>query len=90
MAHLSAPHPIVMSVSKACAIQGPPAREEVPMEVERRGALSAVQQAVCAYVRDPSPAPARQVEMASRRIRQLDSVARWRHGTHRPADRLAS
>jgi hypothetical protein len=39
-------------------------------------ALSAVRQAVRAYMREPSPAHARQVEIAWRRVRQVDSVAR--------------
>jgi hypothetical protein len=60
------------------------------MEVQRREALSAVKQAVRVYVRDPSPAHARQVEIAWRRIRQVDSVARWRHGPHRGAQRPAT
>jgi hypothetical protein len=57
------------------------------MEVQRREALRAVQQAVRVYVRDPSPAHARQVEVAWRRIRQVDSVARWRHASERAAAR---
>jgi SH3-like domain-containing protein len=60
------------------------------MEVQRREAFSAVKQAVRVYVRDPSPAHARQVEIAWRRIRQVDSVARWRHGPHRSAQRPAT
>jgi hypothetical protein len=50
------------------------------MEVQRREALSAVQRAVRDYLHDPSLARAGQVEIAWRRLRQLDSVARWRHG----------
>ena len=55
------------------------------MEVQGREALRAVKQAVRVYVRDPSPAHARQVEIAWRHNRQVDSVARWRHGPHRSA-----
>ncbi len=51
------------------------------MEVQRREALGAVRRAVRAYMHDPSLAHAGQVETAWRRLRQLDSVARWRHGS---------
>ena len=64
------------------------------METQRREALSAVRRAVRAYMREPSPARAGQVEIAWRRLRQVDGVARWRHGPtrpgNRPPDRLAS
>jgi hypothetical protein len=64
------------------------------MEAQRREALGAVRRAVRAYMREPSPARAGQVEIAWRRLRQLDGVARWRHGPNRcgerPADRLTS
>ena len=55
------------------------------MEVQGREALRAVKQAVrvmCATRRRPMPG---QVEIAWRHIRQVDSVARWRHGPHRSA-----
>ena len=64
------------------------------MEIQRREALSAVRRAVRAYMHEPTPAHARQVEIAWRRVRQLDSIAQWRHGPHvgphRSAERLAS
>jgi hypothetical protein len=64
------------------------------METQRREALTAVKEAVRAYVREPTPAHAGQVETAWRRVRQLDSIAQWRHGPyfapHRSAERLAS
>jgi hypothetical protein len=64
------------------------------METQRREALAAVKQAVRAYVREPTPAHAKQVETAWRRVRQLDSIAQWRHGPYfgprRSAARLAS
>jgi hypothetical protein len=59
------------------------------METQRRAAFQEIKQAVRAYLRDPSPDHARQVESAWRRIRRLDSVVQWRHGTQRPANGLA-
>jgi hypothetical protein len=45
---------------------------------ERRQALREAKQAVRAYAREPSRANADAVEMAWRRVRQLDSLAQWR------------
>jgi hypothetical protein len=45
---------------------------------ERRQVLQEARQAVRAYARDPSRANADAVEMAWRRVRQLDSIAQWR------------
>jgi len=59
------------------------------METQRREAFQAVKQAVRAYLRDPSPDHAGQVESAWRRIRRLDSVVQWRHGAQQPANSLA-
>ena len=47
---------------------------------ERRQALQEAKQAVCAYARDPSQVNADAVEMAWRKVRQLDSLAEWRRG----------
>ena len=44
---------------------------------QRRQALSAAKLAVRAYARDPSAANARGVQLAWRRVRQIDSMARW-------------
>jgi hypothetical protein len=45
---------------------------------ERRQALQEAKQAVRAYAREPSQANAEAVEMAWRKVRQLDSLAQWR------------
>jgi hypothetical protein len=45
---------------------------------ERRQALQEAKQAVRAYARKPSQANADAVEMAWRKVRQLDSLAQWR------------
>jgi hypothetical protein len=45
---------------------------------ERRQALLEAKRAVRAYARNPSQANADAVEMAWRKVRQHDSVARWR------------
>jgi hypothetical protein len=45
---------------------------------ERRRALEEAKQAVRAYAREPSRANADAVEIAWRRVRQLDSLAQWR------------
>jgi hypothetical protein len=45
---------------------------------ERRQALQEAKQAVRAYAREPSQANADAVEMAWRKVRQLDSLAQWR------------
>ncbi len=45
---------------------------------QRRQALTAARTAVRAYARDPSPANASNVAHAWRRVREIDSVARWR------------
>jgi hypothetical protein len=45
---------------------------------ERRQALQEAKQAVRAYAREPSRANADAVEMAWRKVRQLDSLAQWR------------
>ena len=47
---------------------------------ERRRALQEAKQAVRAYAREPSQANADAVEMAWRKVRQLDSLAQWRRG----------
>ena len=45
---------------------------------QRRRAIEAAKLAVRAYARDPSAANAAAVELAWQRVRQLDSLARWR------------
>jgi hypothetical protein len=45
---------------------------------ERRQAFHEAKQALRAYARDPSRANADAVEVAWRRVRQLDSIAEWR------------
>jgi hypothetical protein len=47
---------------------------------ERRHALMEAKRAVRAYARNPSHANADAVELAWRKIRQLDSLAEWRQG----------
>ena len=54
---------------------------------QRREALAAARVAVQAYARDPSDANAHEVELAWRRVRQIDSVARWRLPLRRPVAR---
>lgn len=44
---------------------------------QRREALMAAKLAVRAYARDPSAANALGVALAWRRVRQIDSIARW-------------
>jgi hypothetical protein len=51
---------------------------QVRRRSERRQALREAKQAVRAYARKPSRVNADAVEMAWRKIRQLDSVAQWR------------
>jgi hypothetical protein len=51
---------------------------EASKGAERRQALQEAKQAVRAYAREPSPANADAVEMAWRKVRQLDSLAQWR------------
>jgi hypothetical protein len=51
---------------------------EASTGAERRQALQEAKQAVRAYAREPSPANADAVEMAWRKVRQLDSLAQWR------------
>jgi len=53
---------------------------------QRREALIAAKLAVRAYAREPSAANAVEVETAWHKVRQLDSVARWRQ----PAERARS
>jgi hypothetical protein len=53
---------------------------EARKKPERRQALQEAKQAVRTYAREPSRANADAVEMAWRKVRQLDSVARWREG----------
>lgn len=43
----------------------------------RRRALAVAKLAVRAYARDPSAANARGVELAWRRVRRIDGIARW-------------
>ena len=45
---------------------------------QRRNALSVARAAVRAYARDPSDANAHGIELAWRRVRQIDSLAPWR------------
>jgi hypothetical protein len=49
---------------------------------ERRQALQEAKQAVRAYAREPSQTNPDAVEMAWRKVRQLDSVAQWRQTSH--------
>jgi hypothetical protein len=51
---------------------------EARKKPERRQALQEAKQAVRAYAREPSRAYADAVEMAWRKVRQLDSLAQWR------------
>ena len=51
---------------------------EARRKPERRQALQEAKQAVRTYAREPSRANADAVEMAWRKVRQLDSVAQWR------------
>jgi hypothetical protein len=51
---------------------------QVRRRSERRQALREAKQAVRAYAREPSRVNADAVEMAWRKVRQLDSVAQWR------------
>jgi hypothetical protein len=55
---------------------------------ERRQALQEARKAVRAYGRDPSWANADAVEMAWRRVRQLDSLAKWREPKPNAPSRL--
>jgi hypothetical protein len=63
--------------------------QDVPSN-DRAEALQAVKLAVRAYARDPSAKNEAGVEEALRRVRRLDSVARWRESkatlraAHRP------
>jgi hypothetical protein len=54
---------------------------EARKKPERRQALQEAKQAVRAYAREPSGANADAVEMAWRKVRQLDSVAKWRRAS---------
>jgi hypothetical protein len=45
---------------------------------ERRQAVQEAKQAIRAYARDPSRPNADAVELAWRKVRQLDSLAEWR------------
>jgi hypothetical protein len=54
---------------------------EARKKPERRQALQEAKQAVRTYAREPSRANADAVEMAWRKVRQLDSVAEWRRGS---------
>jgi hypothetical protein len=47
---------------------------------ERRQAVQEAKQAVRAYAREPSRANADAVDLAWRKVRQLDSLAEWRWG----------
>ena len=44
---------------------------------QRRRALAVAKLAVRAYARDPSAANAQGVELAWRRVRRIDGIARW-------------
>lgn len=55
---------------------------------ERRQALQETREAMRAYARDPSRANADAVEMAWRRVRQLDSIAKWREPRANGSSRL--
>lgn len=50
---------------------------------ERCVAVEAAELAVRTYAHEPSAANAVEVELAWRRLRRLDSVARWRQGNAR-------
>ena len=50
---------------------------------ERRQAVQEAKQAVRAYAREPSRANADAVELAWRKVRQLDSLAEWRQAQER-------
>jgi hypothetical protein len=52
---------------------------------ERQRALQEAKQAVRAYVRDPSRANADAVDMAWRKVRQLDGLAEWRRAMTGPS-----
>jgi hypothetical protein len=51
---------------------------EARKRAERRQALEDAMRAVRAYAREPSQANADAVEIAWRKVRQLDSLAQWR------------
>jgi hypothetical protein len=51
---------------------------EASKGAERRQALQEAKQAVRAYAREPSQGNADAVEMAWRKVRQVDSLAEWR------------
>jgi hypothetical protein len=53
---------------------------DVRKRPERRQAVQEAKQAVRAYAREPSRANADAVELAWRKVRQLDSLAEWRWG----------
>jgi len=53
---------------------------DVRKRPERRQAVQEAKQAVPAYAREPSRANADAVELAWRKVRQLDSLAEWRWG----------
>ena len=53
---------------------------DVRKRPERRQAVQEAKQAVRAYAREPSRANADAVELAWRKVRQLDSLAEWRGG----------
>jgi hypothetical protein len=53
---------------------------DVRKRPERRQAVQETKQAVRAYAREPSRANADAVELAWRKVRQLDSLAEWRWG----------
>jgi hypothetical protein len=59
---------------------------EASTGAERRQALQEAKQAVRAYAREPSQANADAVEMAWRKVRQLDSLAQWRQAGSDQAD----
>ncbi len=52
---------------------------------ERQRAMQEAKQAVRAYACDPSRANADAVDMAWRKVRQLDGVAEWRRATTGPS-----
>jgi hypothetical protein len=56
-------------------------------QARRREVLIAAKLAVRAYAREPSAANAAVVEMAWQKVRQLDSVARWRQPAERERSR---
>jgi hypothetical protein len=58
---------------------------DVRKRPERRQAVQEAKRAVRTYAREPSQANADAVEIAWRRVRQLDSLAQWRQaGAHSP------